>query len=97
MNYHNLSAHINLCVEEEACVTNIQLKVRKEMADNKLVIVGANGNQKQPEVTQNIFINLHFFNFFGSSERREFLMAFAHRTLFKGCYFKLNTANFGIL
>ena len=43
MNYHNLTAHINLYVEEEACITNIQLKVREEMADNKLVIVGANG------------------------------------------------------
>ena len=43
MNYHNLTAHINLYIEEEVCITNIQLKVRKEMADNKLVIVGANG------------------------------------------------------
>ena len=43
MNYHNLTAHMNLYVEEEACITNIQLKVREEMADNKLVIVGANG------------------------------------------------------
>ena len=43
MNYHNLTVHINLYVEEEACITNIQLKVREEMADNKLVIVGANG------------------------------------------------------
>ena len=43
MDYHNLTVHINLYVEEEACITNIQLKVREEMADNKLVIVGANG------------------------------------------------------
>ena len=43
MNYHNLTAHINLYVEEKACITNIQLKVWKEMADNKLAIVGANG------------------------------------------------------
>ena len=43
MNYHNLTVHINLYVEEEACITNIQLKVQEEMADNKLVIVGANG------------------------------------------------------
>ena len=43
MNYHNFTAHINLYVEEEACITNIQLKVRKEMTDNKLAIVGANG------------------------------------------------------
>ena len=43
MNYHNLTAHINLYIEEEACLKNIQLKVREEMADNKLVIVGANG------------------------------------------------------
>ena len=43
MNYHNLTVHINLYVEEEACITNIQLKVREEMADNKLVITGANG------------------------------------------------------
>ena len=43
MNYHNLTAHINLHVEEEACITNIQLKVREEMADNKPVIVRANG------------------------------------------------------
>ena len=61
MNYHNLTAHINLYAEEEACITNIQLKVREEMADNKLVIVGANGLaliKKQPEVTQNIWISL---------------------------------------
>ena len=37
MNYHNLTAHINLYIEEEACVLNIQLKVREEMTDNKLV------------------------------------------------------------
>ena len=43
MNYQNLTAHINLHVEEEACIANIQLRVREEMADNKLVIVGANG------------------------------------------------------
>ena len=43
MNYHNLTAHINLYIEEEVCITNIQLKVREEMTDNKLVIVGANG------------------------------------------------------
>ena len=43
MNYHDLTAHINLYIEEEACLKNIQLKVREEMADNKLVIVGANG------------------------------------------------------
>ena len=41
---HNFTAHINLYVEEEeACITNIQLKVRKEMTDKKLAIVGANG------------------------------------------------------
>ena len=40
---HNFTAHITLYVEEEACITNIQLKVRKEMTDNKLAIVGANG------------------------------------------------------
>ena len=39
----NLTAHINLYIEEQACLKNIQLKVREEMADNKLVIVGANG------------------------------------------------------
>ena len=39
----NLTAHINLYIEEQACLTNIQLKVREEMADNKLVMVGANG------------------------------------------------------
>ena len=43
INYHNLTAHMNLYIEEEACITNIQLKVREEMADNKLVITGANG------------------------------------------------------
>ena len=40
---YNFTAHINLYVEEEACITNIQLKVRKEMTDKKLAIVGANG------------------------------------------------------
>ena len=37
VNYHNLTAHINLYMEEEACVLNMQLKVREEMTDNKLV------------------------------------------------------------
>ena len=43
MNYHNLTAHITLYVEEEGCITNIQVKVREEMADNKVAIVGVNG------------------------------------------------------
>ena len=42
MNYHNLTAHINLYVGQEAPITNIQLKVGGKMADNNLVIVGAN-------------------------------------------------------
>ena len=62
MNYHNLTAHTNLYIEEEACITNIQLKAREEMANNKLFIVRANDlvihDQEATEVTQNIFINL---------------------------------------
>lgn len=42
-NFHNLTAHINLYTEEEACVSYVQRKVCEEMADTNLVIVGSTG------------------------------------------------------
>ena len=43
MNFYNMVAHINLYNEGEANVNFIKTKVREEMADIDLTIVGSNG------------------------------------------------------
>ena len=40
---HNLTAHVNLYTEEEATVGHIMLKVREEMGNENLILVGTNG------------------------------------------------------
>ena len=38
-----MSVHINICNENEACVSQIQERVREEMEDQSLLLVGSNG------------------------------------------------------
>lgn len=40
---HNLAAHVNLYTEEEATVGHITHKVREEMGNDNLILVGTNG------------------------------------------------------
>ena len=41
--FHQSTAHINIYSEEQACVDYITSKVRSEMGDETLVLVGPNG------------------------------------------------------
>jgi len=43
LNFHNLTAHINLYNEEDANVSFINKKTCTEMGDDSLVLTGANG------------------------------------------------------
>ena len=40
---YNMSVHINIHNENEACVSHIQERVREEMGDQSLLLVGSNG------------------------------------------------------
>ena len=40
---YNISVHINIYNENEACVSYIQERVREEMGDQSLLLVGSNG------------------------------------------------------
>ena len=44
-NFHkyNMSVHINVQNENEACVSHIQERIREEMGDQLLLLVGSNG------------------------------------------------------
>ena len=44
-NFHkyNMSVHINIYNKSEACVSHIQERVREEMGDQSLLLVGSNG------------------------------------------------------
>lgn len=43
LHFHNLTVHINIYKENEACVGYIKRRVREEMRNDSLVLVGSNG------------------------------------------------------
>ena len=53
---YNMSVHINIHNENEACVSHIQERVREEMGDQWLLLVGSNGlmflTKRQLEVSE---------------------------------------------
>ena len=65
---HDLTCHVNILDENEACVQFLEDKVRRQMGDDTLVLVGTNGlkyyEQEGTRGSIHYFLLIHFFPLF---------------------------------